>query len=399
MKILFYCSKFPPIAGGAGTNAHYLGTYLSNKGHQVYIICEHFPGLKKFEKLNENYFIYRVKVPFLKNRGSGKYFIGLCLAIALKGLSLIRTKKPEILHILDTATGIAGLITKTFSKIPGIYLFGGSMTYEYMCNAYSEKKWDPARGENYVWENAKGMLKILFTVEKRFFLNNERVYTNAQYLSDMLDQHLGLGYPKVRLIYNGIDTEYLDRKNFEDIKPELKYKRMIYVGVRFVKYKALQVLIQACLPILDELDAYLAIAGDGPEEAYLKEVANNHPRIKFLGNLSWEDNIKYVRSADMFALPTLVDKTPNCVMETLSLETPCITTDIDGVKELVPPGGGILIKPNDVEMLREKIRWVFDHPEEAKEMGRKAREFMIKEFDWRTTCSRIEDTYNEMVKL
>ncbi|MFZ5516449.1 MAG: glycosyltransferase family 4 protein [Candidatus Zhuqueibacterota bacterium] len=397
MKVLYYCSKFPPIAGGAGTNAHYLGTYLSEHGHQVYVVCEFFPGLKKYEKINDNYTVYRASVPFIENRGSGLYFLLLCVMIAWRGLRLLIKEKIDVIHILDTATGIAGLITRFFVKKPSVYLFGGSMTYEYMCNAYQENEWDPAKGENYVWENARGFLKFVLFVEKQFFLRNDRIYTNAQYLSDMLEQHLGMVAPKVRLIYNGINTDYLSRANIPDIKTELGYHRMAYVGVRFVKYKALEILIRACAPILEKFDAHLVIAGDGPEKERLLAEASNHPRIDFVGNLSWERNIQYVRSADVFALPTLVDKTPNCVMEALSLETPVITTNIDGVKELVPDGCGILIEPNQVDELQKSIVRVFQHPDAARGMGQKARKFMVQEFDWKTTCDRVLEIYNELV--
>jgi len=398
MKITFYCSKFPPLAGGAGIHAYYLGKDLSEEGHRISVVCERTPGLKKHEKLNDNYNIYRIGVPFLKNQGSGLYFIFLCLGIAFKGLKIILREKPDILHFHDTATGIAGLITKTIvRKKPSVFNFGGSMTYEYMCNAYSENGWSPVLGENYAWENPKGIAKLLFKVEKNFYLKNDRVYAVAQYQTDMLNRHFGLQSPKVRTIHNGIDTGFLKRENFKNIKSELGYKRMIYVGVRLVKYKGLDILIKACLLILAKYDAYLVIAGEGPEEDKLKNLAGNNSRIKFLGNLSWEKNLQYVRSADLFVLPTLVDKTPNCLMEALSLETPCISSDIDGVKELVPSGCGILIKPNDPEILREKIEWVFQHSDEAAEMGSKARKFMVEQFDWKKTFEKVKVIYNELL--
>lgn len=397
MKIIIYCSKFPPLAGGAGKSAHYMGQFLNNAGHQVHVVCEHAPDLRAYERIDKNYHIYRVRVPFLKNRSSGIYFLLLCFAIALKGMKISFKIKPDIFHCFDTATAIAGLITKFFIKKPSIYYFGGSMTYEYMCNADNKNGWDPVLGENYVWQNATGILKILFSIEKKFFLNNDRVYTVAEYLSVMLDQHFRLTFPRVRYIPNGIDTDLLKPENFKNIKSDSGFSKLIYVGVRLVKYKALDVLIAACQPILDEIDAHLIIGGSGPEEQNLKQLANGHPRIKFLGNLSWEQNIEYVRSADLFALPMLVDKTPNCVMEALSLQVPCITSDIEGVKELIPPGGGILIKPNDPELLREKIKWIFDHPNEAKLMGVKARAFMVDHFDWKITCQQVKDIYDELL--
>jgi len=398
MKIIFYASKFPPLAGGAGIHAYYLGKDLSLEGHQVFVVCEHAPGLKKYEKVNENYHIYRVEVPFIKNRGSGLYFMSLCLGIALKGCQIIRQQQPDLLHFHDTATGIAGLLTRAYIRSkPTVFNFGGSMTYEYMCNSFDENGWNPALGENYAWEHPQGLAKYLFKIEKQFYLKNDRVYAVAQYQVDMLTRHLGLRPPRARTIHNGIDTTFLNRNNFKDIKPELGYQRLIYVGVRLVKYKALDVLIKACLPILEKYNAHLVIGGDGPEELYLKKLAGNNQRIKFLGNLDWEQNVKYVCSADMFVLPTLVDKTPNCLMEALSLETPSISSDINGVKELIPPGGGILIKPGDPELLREKIEWIFNHPQEAQQMGAIARKFMVDEFDWKRTFQKVKDIYAELL--
>jgi glycosyltransferase involved in cell wall biosynthesis len=399
MKLVFYASKFPPLAGGAGIHAYYLGKDLSLEGHKVFVVCEHARGLKKFEKLNENYYVYRTEVPVIKNRGTGLYFMTLCTRIAMQGIKVIREVDPDILHFHDAATGVAGLITRQFIRNkPTVFNFGGSMIYEYMCNANEEKTWNPALGENYAWEHPVGMAKYLFQVEKRFYLKNDRVYTAAKYQEEMLIRHLGMQYPKARTIHNGIDTNFLQKNNFPDVKKELGYEHMIYVGVRLVKYKAVDVLIKASLPILEKYNVHLVIAGDGPEEAKLKELAGASKRIHFLGNLDWETNVKYVSSADMFVLPTLVDKTPNCLMEALSLQTPSIASDIDGVKELIPKGGGILISPGDPDLLREKIEWILNHPREAAEMGAIARKFMIDEFDWSLTYKKVKEIYQELLE-
>lgn len=395
MKFVFYCSKFPPQPGGAGIDAYYLGRDLSEEGHQVHVVCEHVPGLKKYEQLNENYIVHRVQVPLLKNRGSGAYFISLCLGVALKGIRIIFQQKPDILHCHDTATGIAGLMSKMITRKPTVFKFGGSMTYEYLCNA-NTNGWDPAVGERWAWENGQGMAKILLAIEKQFFIRFDRVYPIAQYLVDILNRHLSLPPTKIKLIHNGIDTDEIKRENFEDIRAELKINKMIFCGVRFVKYKGVHVLVEACKPILEKLDAHLVIAGDGPEKETLKKMAAANERIIFQGNLDWEDNMNFVRSADVFVLPTLVDKTPSSLMEALALETPCITSDIDGVRELISPEGGIIVEPNNPLSLAEKITWILEHPNEARQMGKKGREFIVEEFQWEKTKSGIKSLYEEL---
>lgn len=397
MRILYYCSKFPPQAGGAGIDAFHLGHDLSHENHKIYVVCEHVPGLKKVEKLNQNYQVYRVGVPFLKNRGTGLYFIILCLLIGLKGILVILKEKIDLVHCHDTATGIAGLITKFLLRKPTVFKFGGSMTYEYLCNA-KKNGWDPTIGEIGAWEHAEGLAKFILKIEQQYFMKFDRIYPIAQYLVDLVNQKLKIDPRKIRLIHNGVKLEQLKREDYPNIKHQLKIDKLIFAGVRHVKYKGLNYLIQACLPVLDKYGSHLVIAGDGPEEKVLKKLAQDNPRIIFTGNLSWEENMRYVRSADVYVLPTLVDKTPSSLMEALALKTPCITSDIPGVKELIAPDGGILVPPANSDVLREKIIWLLEHPDEALQMGQKGHEHICQNFRWELTREKIKALYFELIK-
>ena len=396
MKLLYYCSKFPPQAGGAGIDAYQLGKDLSQEGHQIFVVCEHAPGLKKFEKLNENYSVYRVSIPGL-NRGSGVYFVLLCLAIAWKGIRIVWREKPDILHGHDTATGISGLLTKWMTRIPVVFKFGGSMTYEYLCNN-RPTGFEPINGENGAWSHPVGIGKWLLKIEKQFFKQFDRIYPIAQYLVDMLHQHIQLNPEKIHLIHNGVDVDKIQPKIFLPAVLPPGVKRYIFTGIRFVKYKGVHVLIDACQPILDDLDLHLIIAGSGPEEEALHKQAAGNPRIIFTGNLSWQENMSYVRSASVYVLPSFVDKTPSSLMEALALEAPCIASDIDGVKELVRPGAGMLVPPNQPEILSTKIRYLIEHPADDEEMGRQGRAFMVEDFRWEMTREKIRQLYFELLK-
>ncbi|MBN2091988.1 glycosyltransferase family 4 protein, partial [candidate division KSB1 bacterium] len=257
--------------------------------------------------------------------------------------------------------------------------------------------WDPGVGERGAWGNPQGIAKYIFWIEKKYFKCFDLIYAVAQYLVDMVHQHVTINPQKIRMIHNGVKIEELQCVDYTDIKAQLNIHRLIFTGQRFVKYKGLPTLIEACLPILEPMDVHLVIAGYGPEEKALKKMANDNPRIHFPGNLTWEDAMRYTCSADVYVLPTLVDKTPNSLMEALALATPCITTDIDGVKEMIGPGGGILIPPENATILREKIVWLLEHPIEAHEMGKKGREFVYQNFRWEDTREKIKALYFELV--
>lgn len=269
------------------------------------------------------------------------------------------------------------------------------MTYEYLCNSLKDK-WDPAVGEKGVWQNPQGIARYILWIEKKYFKCFDIIYAVAQYLVDMVQAHVNVNPQKIRMIHNGVKIDDLQQVNYTDIKAPLKIRRLIFTGQRFVKYKGLSTLIEACLPILEPLDAHLVIAGYGPEEKTLKKMAGENSRILFPGNLNWEDAMRYTHSADAYILPTLVDKTPNSLMEALALGTPCITTDIDGVKEMIGPGGGILVPPKNAVILREKIVWLLEHPEEAREMGKKGQQYVYENFRWEITRDKIKALYFEL---
>jgi len=55
---------------------------------------------------------------------------------------------------------------------------------------------------------------------------------------------------------------------------------------------------------------------------------------------------------------------------------PVIATAVSGIPEIIQNEiTGFLVPPGDEEALAERLRWVLKHPQEAKAMGHRAREF------------------------
>jgi len=60
---------------------------------------------------------------------------------------------------------------------------------------------------------------------------------------------------------------------------------------------------------------------------------------------------------------------------------PIIATAVSDLSEILD-GCGWVVEPENPEKLAEAIQYVFDHPEEAKEIGWKAREKCIEKYSW-----------------
>ena len=99
-----------------------------------------------------------------------------------------------------------------------------------------------------------------------------------------------------------------------------------YIG-RLIRLKCIDILIES-LANVDE-PYTLNVVGDGPELKYLKSLAiKKNVNVKFFGFLN--SPFEYVKPADIFVLPSLVEGRSIALMEALAQKCFVIASDIDG---------------------------------------------------------------------
>ena len=103
--------------------------------------------------------------------------------------------------------------------------------------------------------------------------------------------------------------------------------------------------------------------------------------VEYMGET--KDVRKYVAQADCIVLPSYREGTSNILLEAASMEKPAITCNTTGCKEIVEDNvTGFLCKVKDSNDLADKMeKMLLLSPEERFEMGKKAREKIIREFD------------------
>ncbi|MGM0611733.1 MAG: glycosyltransferase family 4 protein [Thermodesulfobacteriota bacterium] len=106
------------------------------------------------------------------------------------------------------------------------------------------------------------------------------------------------------------------------------------------------------------------------------------------GILTWvgrqNDVRPFISEADCIVLPSYYrEGTPRSLLEAASMAKPVITTDAIGCRQAVDDGRtGFLCRSRDAEDLAEKMERIIDMGHrQRREMGRKGREKMVREFD------------------
>jgi glycosyltransferase involved in cell wall biosynthesis len=122
----------------------------------------------------------------------------------------------------------------------------------------------------------------------------------------------------------------------------------------------------------------LKIAGTGNCEAELRGFCaiNGFNTIEFIGHVDPEELAGFYRNSLFVVVPSVwYEVFGLAILEAFNYAKPVVAADIGGIPEIVEDGkNGLLYRSGDAEVLGEKVRWMFSHQEEARRMGRYARE-------------------------
>lgn len=107
-------------------------------------------------------------------------------------------------------------------------------------------------------------------------------------------------------------------------------------------------------------DVRLAIAGDGPERSSLCELIESlgvADRVQLLGHRTGNEIRELLDTSTVFCLASRTtiggdrDGVPNVLIEALARGVPVISTAISGIPDLLEPGRGRIVAPDDVAAL------------------------------------------------
>jgi glycosyltransferase involved in cell wall biosynthesis len=124
--------------------------------------------------------------------------------------------------------------------------------------------------------------------------------------------------------------------------------------------------------------ASFRLAGDGPELDRVKRRVRElglASACEFLGAYSGDQaRSAFMRSIDVFVLPSYSEGTPNAVIEAMAHGLPTIATNVGGLPDMLLPGAGIVVPPGDARSLAAAIAQLASSRGEREAMGRLARE-------------------------
>ena len=151
----------------------------------------------------------------------------------------------------------------------------------------------------------------------------------------------------------------------------------IFVG-RQVHFKGFDRLIRAFVDLFSRnIKLRLILVGDKDNihstnlDSTEDKILNNCPGIIRVG---WQENVQdYLAIAHVNVFPSIKEGMPVNLMESLAMGVPVITVDSRGCRNVVEDKkDGIILKDQNVEMLKEKMRFLYDNRDELDRMVQNA---------------------------
>ena len=218
-------------------------------------------------------------------------------------------------------------------------------------------------------------------------------------VSDYNLAHLRAQYPSeapIYRIYNGLDLE-----QFPYHAPENRPPHLLAVG-RLVEKKGFPDLIDAIATLRERgIHCTCDIIGDGNQrETLAAHIARLQlaDRVRLLGNRSQAEVKNHIRQAAMLIAPSIIsadgdrDGLPTILVEAMALGTPCISTNIVGIPELVRDGDtGLLAPPNDPPALADTIARLLNDPALAACLAENARALIARDYNIHHNTAQLRE--------
>lgn len=216
---------------------------------------------------------------------------------------------------------------------------------------------------------------------------------------------------KIEHLGNGIDVRRFDRTAV----PEDRLQRLreslgipadaVVVGFvgRLVREKGIIELFTA-MARLRARHPKVCLLMVGPEEPDMADAVNRTTAVQAgIGDISVfagyrSDMPDLYALMHLLVLPSHREGLPRSPMEASSMGLPTIATAIRGCREVVRPGqNGELVPVRDPDALEAAIERLLNDPSLAAEMGRRAREIAVAEFDEQIIFARVAAAYRRLL--
>lgn len=307
----------------------------------------------------------------------------------------VEARSADLIYVQNAAaSGLPAVLVGMLLGKPVIIKFVGDEAWE---RATLARK-TTLRLEEFLARPEGGLHVRLLMLLQGFVLRRAtRVTTPSAYLRDAIVRTYGVSPERALVNYNA--AEETEVPPFE----AARVPRQIFTSARLVQWKGVDGIIRALGLLRARIpDARLVIAGDGPEETRLKELAKSlglESAVEFLGRVSRTETWHLRKSSDVYVLNSTYEGLPHTVLTSFAAGIPTIATDIPGTNEAVYDGvSGLLVPSGDDAKLAEAIERLMEDPALQERLINGGLELLKDKFSWDAHIRTLRTLFSDLQK-
>jgi len=227
------------------------------------------------------------------------------------------------------------------------------------------------------------------------------IIVNAQKIKQTLLETSFMQEEKIRVIYNGLDTEALDRLSLPPAQKMFKFQ-ITTAGV-LTKRKGHDFLLRSFaqfLKLAPDADAGIIIIGDGPKKEELIALTDElkiSERVHFTGFL--KNPYPNMAISDIIAMTSTNEGISNALLEGMYLKNVPVSTFAGGTEELIDNGkNGFLVDYCNEATLAAILHELYRNDQQRKQISRAARETVIQNFSMHSMTKEVVHFCSETIE-
>ncbi len=402
MNILLITDDFYPNFGGVANVLWNLYKFLKNTEHKLLVFNPYSKCENVYKEVIKKNYELKDLAYFLRKREF--YYHGIysfCNVIKdkrtpfshrLKILMFLILKPKILMKVIENVSNLLPYLKKLNFDI----IVGGNSGWilslvHILSRIFDKKLISIAYGNDFLVRNP-------LSLKTYYFRNADKIIVINNQMKQIIKKMHQLSENQLEIIFVGLDlNDFYVKESKKELRKEfdIPEKQFVLLSVgRQVPRKKFDLVIKAVNEIKKlkpSLNIKYILIGDGQENQYLKDLTkqlNLERQIEFLGSCDLEKRNKFYKLSDIFLMP--VDTRKHDIegfgivfLEANYYKVPVIGTATGGIIEAIVDGKtGLLIKPNDLNDLVEKILYFYENENIRKQMGEKGHIRVIHEYSW-----------------
>jgi len=407
MKVLYLHQHFSTPSGATGTRSYEMAQRLIERGHKVTMVCGSYEmGQSGIDKPFRNGMrtaeidgidVIELELPYSNNDGFGRRILTF-LRFAFRSVGIALRYQYDILVATSTplTSGIPGIFAKLLRRKPFIFEV--------------RDLWPELPKAMKVIRNPI-ILALMSALEWCSYHSADACIGLSPGIVEGIKRR-GVTPEKVTMVPNGCDLRlFQDRSRFEGRRPEGVHPNdlmAVFTGAHGIA-NGLDAVLDAALVLREKgrEDIKLVFVGEGKLKEELRTRATKEclSNCVFLNAIPKEELCELLAEADLGMMilanvPAFYYGTsPNKFFDYISSGLPVLNNYPGWLADLINKYGcGIVVQPDDPTAFADALVHVADNRYILTEMGKRARQLAIEQFDRQVLADRFVDVLEKVAK-